>query len=293
METQLEIAGLSVRLTVPFSYEQTTEFAPFHCCLKDGRSDVDIIYRSVPGPLFEEETPAKTSFYLPRVLIKDGRRYLGYHMEKKTCHAWMETDGRRMVCYYLSGWERYFPTERQVFGPVCLEHLLSLYHGFILHSSFIRWKGRGIVFTAPSGTGKSTQADLWVEHEGAELLNGDRTAIRCVDGIWRAYGLPYAGSSAVYRNESCPLAAVVVLRQAAENRLERLLGKGALLPIYSGLTLHPWDEEFMGRVLSDLDRLLANIPVYCLSCRPDREAVETLKQEMVRAEWPSEQERKE
>ncbi|MCD8020790.1 MAG: hypothetical protein LUF92_14800 [Clostridiales bacterium] len=280
METTLEIAGITIRLTVPFTYERTKEFAPFHCTMESEAPDLDIIYQPVDQPLFYEGEPAGTDFYFPGALEKDGHSYLGYHMDRKPCHAWMETDGRKMFCYYLSGWERYFPTERQIFGPVCLEHLLSLHHGFILHSSFIRWKGKGIVFTAPSGTGKSTQADLWVKHEGAELLNGDRTAIRCVDGEWRAYGLPYAGSSAVYRNESCPLAAIVALRQAPENHVELLSGKTAFLSVYSGLTLHPWDEAFMERILSDLDGLLADIPVYRLSCRPDQDAVDTLKRKI-------------
>lgn len=280
METQLEIAGIKIRLSVPFTYEQTTEFSHFHLRTGIEAADLDITYQPVKEPLFYEGDTPETDFYLPSVLQKDGHSYLGYHMDRKPCHAWMETDGRKMTCYYLAGWEKYFPTERQIFGPICLEYVLSLYHGFILHSSFIRWKGRGIVFTAPSGTGKSTQADLWVEHEGAELLNGDRTALRCVNGEWRAYGLPYAGSSAVYRNESCPLTAIISLRQAKENHLERLSGKAAFLYVYSGLTLHPWDEAFMERALHALDGLLADIPVYLLSCRPDKDAVETLKYEI-------------
>lgn len=100
-----------------------------------------------------------------------------------------------------------------------------------------------------------------------------------MDETWKAYGLPYAGSSAIYRNESCSLSAVIVLRQAPENRLERLEARQALLPVYSGLTLHPWDQEFMNRALADLECLLDKVPVYQLFCRPDREAVELLKQE--------------
>ena len=59
-------------------------------------------------------------------------------------------------------------------------------------ASFIRWQGRGILFSAPSGTGKSTQANLWVQHQGAEVINGDRAALRQVGGRWQAFGLPYA-----------------------------------------------------------------------------------------------------
>ncbi len=187
-----------------------------------------------------------------------------------------------MKIYYLKEYEKLFPTERQIFGAVCPEYLLNLCHGMILHSSFVRWKGQGILFTAPSGTGKSTQADLWERYEQAEILNGDRTALRYVQNHWRAYGLPYAGSSGIYRNESCPIAAVVVLSQSKENMLQRLNERTAFRHIYSQLTLHPWDSSFMERTLADLDFLLKTIPVYHLSCRPDQEAVELLKQELER-----------
>ena len=59
----------------------------------------------------------------------------------------------------------------------CMElpHLLAVNDGILLHCSWIRWKDRGILFTAPSGTGKSTQAQLWCDLMGAELINGQWT----------------------------------------------------------------------------------------------------------------------
>ena len=87
---------------------------------------------------------------------------------------------------------------RYLMNMIGLEQLLLRYDGLILHSSLVRWQGKGILFSAPSGTGKSTQASLWEKHMGAEILNGDRAGIRYVDGRWMAYGLPYAGSSRIY-----------------------------------------------------------------------------------------------
>ena len=83
-----------------------------------------------------------------------------------------------------------------------IEQVLNSYNTFLLHSSFIKWKDKAILFTAPSGTGKSTQADLWEKYENAEIINGDRSGIRKMDGKWTAYGLPIAGSSGIYKNIS-------------------------------------------------------------------------------------------
>lgn len=279
MDTTLKLADLLIHLVTPFSYKNLKQFEPFHQLLTD-KADIEVRFEVVDKPIVWEDKPTVGDFYLPKVLLSNGHRYIGYHTGGNRCHAWMESDGNNIHIYYLKDSLKHFPTERQVFGVICLEDLLNRHHGFILHSSFIRWNDIGIVFTAPSGTGKSTQADLWEKYEHAEILNGDRTALRCIDGVWKAYGLPYAGSSDIYRNESALLKCIVVLKQAKENSLELLKGKRAYLAIYSGLTLHPWDEEFMNRALFDLDDLLNKIPIYQLSCRPDKDAVELLKKEM-------------
>lgn len=158
-----------------------------------------------------------------------------------------------------------------------LETLLLGFDALILHSSFISWEGTGILFSAPSGTGKSTQAGLWQKHAGADILNGDRACIRRTAEGWRAYGMPYAGSSDIFRNESVPLGAIVILRQAPENRIRRVGPReafGSLMPEFS---IHRWDAEFMNRALDLVSELLGRIPVYLLECLPDADAVRVLQ----------------
>ena len=69
-----------------------------------------------------------------------------------------------------------------------MELVFIINQGFQLHASVINWKDKGILFSAPSGTGKSTQADLWKKYEGAKVINGDRALIRKrkrrVYGLW-------------------------------------------------------------------------------------------------------------
>ena len=169
-----------------------------------------------------------------------------------------------------------------------LEHLLIQYDALILHSSSVRHNGKGILFSAPSGTGKSTQAALWEQHMGADIINGDRAGLRKVDGHWRAYGLPFAGSSGIYRNESAPIAAIVLLRQGPENRILPLSGAMAFRGLFPEVSVQRWDEDFVNRVTDLLSDLLGEIPVYQLTCRPDGEAVSLLDNTLNRreAKWP-------
>ena len=116
----------------------------------------------------------------------------------------------------------YWKAELKSLNPLFffeLSNFLIDYNAMILHSSLVDFSGNGIVFTAPSGTGKSTQADLWKKFKGAEILNGDRTIIR-KNANYEAYGSPYAGSSGIYKNKFVNLKAIVVLRQADENRIQ-------------------------------------------------------------------------
>ena len=157
-----------------------------------------------------------------------------------------------------------------------LEQLMLRHDGLILHAAFIRWQGQGILFSAPSGTGKSTQASLWEKHMKAEILNGDRAGIRCVDGQWMAYGLPYAGSSHIYSKESAPISAIVVLQQGAENIIQPLTAAAALRALFPEFSAHRWNPAFMNKMLDISSAMLSQIPVYCLQCRPDYGAVQLL-----------------
>ena len=159
-----------------------------------------------------------------------------------------------------------------------LEILLTQFDTFSLHSSFIRWKGHGILFTAPSGTGKSTQAGLWEAARNAEQLNGDRSMIRLEKGTWNAYGSPFAGSSGIYKNESAPIGAIVVLRQASENKLTVLNPSEAFRLLYSETVIPKWYPKAHEKIIQLVVKLAYEIPVVMLQCLPDESAVEELEQ---------------
>lgn len=169
-------------------------------------------------------------------------------------------------------------TMRMLFRGMGLEFLMALNRRVILHSSYIAWKGKGIVFSAPSGTGKSTQAELWRKHRpGTEIINGDRSILTCERGIPEVYGLPLCGSSGIAVNKSFPLGAVVVLRQAKTNTVRRLGVREAVSLIYSECGLSLWDRDAAANVLDVVSEIAESVPVYCLSCLPHSSAVDAME----------------
>lgn len=182
-----------------------------------------------------------------------------------------------------------YPMQKDVFlfehfniwNYMAFENPLLYYQAFILHSSFISWQNNGILFTAPSGTGKSTQADLWKKYEDADIYNGDRTIIRKIDGKYYGFGSPYAGSSGIYRNEAAPIKAIVVIEQGPDNVIRRLHGREAFLPLFRETLMNTWNKEYMEKMTDLLMDAACQIPVYHLSCRPDQDAVNTVKNEIL------------
>lgn len=74
------------------------------------------------------------------------------------------------------------------------ERRMICHESLILHCAYIKHEGKAILFSAPSGTGKSTKADLWEKYRGSRTVNGDRALLRKKNGIWHACGWPVCGS---------------------------------------------------------------------------------------------------
>ena len=160
------------------------------------------------------------------------------------------------------------------------EHLIARNQGFVFHSSYIEVDGKAILFTAPSGTGKSTQADLWHSLRGARILNGDRSAVRCTENGIVACGIPFMGSSQYCKNVTLPLTAVVYLSQAPQTTIRRLRGAEAFRRVWEGVSVNTWDKEDVSLVMDSVSQVVQNVPVYYLACTPDESAVAALEQQL-------------
>lgn len=184
-------------------------------------------------------------------------------------------NGHNLLYYPASTWSRY-ATDLHFFHLLAGEAMLLRHDAFLLHSSLVMYEGKTILFSGPSGIGKSTQAALWQRHLGAQILNGDRTIIRKQDGQFFGGGSLWCGTSRVYHREQAPIAGIFLLEQAPENQLFSL-GAASFSPLLQQITVNNWDTPFMSRLTELLAQLINQVPVYRLCCRPDIQAVELCK----------------
>ncbi len=146
----------------------------------------------------------------------------------------------------------------------------------VFHSSTILFNQNGICFSAPSGTGKSTHADLWATYYGAERLNDDTPVIFSENGVSFAAGTPWSGKSELNLNKIVPLKAIVFLYQSPDNKIEKLTGINALKKVLSEAKIPEFPEQFnMG--LEIVSNVLAKTPVYLLGCNISKQAVDLVK----------------
>lgn len=166
----------------------------------------------------------------------------------------------------------------QTLDALDLLHLLLERGGVVLHAAWVLHNGTGILFSGPSGVGKSTQAALWAKYRGAEVINGDRCLLRLgEDGRAWAHGICYSGTSGICQNRSAPVAALVLVTQGAENRVAPLGGLAAFKALLPQCAYRTWDAVDVVNATDILSRLLTRTPTFRLECRVDAGAVECLE----------------
>lgn len=150
---------------------------------------------------------------------------------------------------------------------------LIMHEGFMFHSSAVVVDGKAYLFSANSGTGKSTHTGLWLKQFGdrAYILNDDKPALRRVDGIWYAFGTPWSGKNDISVNTGVPVAGIAMLERGERNEITPYSGKDAIFDIFVQ-TNRPKAAEYRIKLLELLDSLLQDIPVWKLKCNMDPEA---------------------
>jgi hypothetical protein len=276
-----EVAGIKIRREAPFSLKIQSETEDF---ISSGKEDIKIQFLPVTElPKIPEGGHWHDDWYFIESEEEDCVFMCAYRGQPPyACVRWKHGKENRIQCEYIEEMETSLNYSHNFWDMIGLERLLLKNQAILLHSSLIRWKGQGIVFSAPSGTGKSTQANLWKQYENADILNGDRAGIRNENGRWVSYGLPYAGTSGIYRNENADLRAIIVLKQAKENRIQKLHPAEAFRYLYPEVSIHEWDKNFVQEVAELLLKLILEVPVYLFECLPNQEAVEVVKGELER-----------
>lgn len=157
-------------------------------------------------------------------------------------------------------------------GMYFYQELLK-FDGLRLHSSAVVADGEAYLFTADSGTGKSTHTGLWLQLFGprAWMLNDDKPAMRLIDGRWYAFGTPWSGKHDISRNTGVPLVGIAVLERGEKNEIEPFGGMAAIEVLMRQMN-RPKAAQSRILLLKLMDKLITQVPIWKLRCNMDLQA---------------------
>ena len=265
----IRLADILVSFSFPKEVKVPKELQEF-LIVEEAEAEIQYNIKLIDEPLqLEDRYVAK---YGGMRIYEQSNGYLRVYSELITedgCQvaSFISNDKKQNVLYYPAAKWEYYSKELHFL------HLMGIEEILLKNNALVEKDGHAVLFSGPSCVGKSTQAFLWKEHLGANILNGDRCVIRKIDGKFYGCGSPWAGTSGIYRKEMAPIKGIFILKQAKENTIRRLKAE-AFVKLYQQCIVNTWDSEFVQNLSDLIVELLQQIPVYELPCRPDKEAVE-------------------
>lgn len=162
--------------------------------------------------------------------------------------------------------------EKLVLHRKIAEEMLN-YDTILIHGSAIAMDNKAYIFTARSGTGKSTHSRFWREQFGnrAVMVNDDKPFIKIKENNITVYGSPWSGKHKLDNNVAVPLKAICILTRGKINQINTVSKKDAypnLIPrVYFSSNLNK-----ASKTLKIFDQLLSNVDLYKLSCNMEPQA---------------------
>lgn len=184
-------------------------------------------------------------------------------------------------------WHKYEETAEFMYEARQFHTKILDYNGMMLHASAVAVDNEAYLFSAPSGTGKSTHTKLWLNKFGerAFILNDDKPIIRILDDGIYAYGAPWCGSGDIGRNAKAPLKAICFMERAERNWIKRMT-KADSMPIIMNMfyqtfrqldrydCMTPITRENAAKYIDIIAKVIEAVPIYQMGCNMDPEAAE-------------------
>lgn len=153
---------------------------------------------------------------------------------------------------------------------------LPRFDAFVFHGAAVNIDGAGFIFTAPSGTGKTTHVKLLMENypDRVSIINGDKPVIRFYDDGVYVCSTPWAGKEDMKTNTRARLRGICILRRGESNSIRRIEPSAFFGEIIHQVYL-PMESDAREKTLDLMNVLGARVNFYLLECNISPEAAQT------------------
>ena len=150
---------------------------------------------------------------------------------------------------------------------------LPMHEALLVHAAAVIVDGSAYLFAGPSGVGKSTHAQEWKKElkKRMRYINDDKPLLKVTKKHVLVCGSPWCGKEGRSNNLKAPLAGIVFLHQAQENRIRRLTHAEAW-PAMLGQAYLSKDAAARRKTMELVRRIMEDIPAYALESDASREA---------------------
>jgi hypothetical protein len=191
-----------------------------------------------------------------------------FHLQQKEISVYLEQE----ITEETLGIEPFF----QPFGAILLNYITHFRGGILLHSSGVKVDKRGYVFSAVSGTGKSTMAGLW-QQTGAQIINDDRLVLIPNDNKIIMTNTPMPYYQDVYKESE--VSAIFLLKQSPKNYIKPLPGVAGITGLMSNCIQFLYNKEMVQKHLVTITNITKRCPVYEVGFKPTTEITDIIKDE--------------
>lgn len=200
---------------------------------------------------------------------------------------YQEKSENEIEVYFLEAIKQELSIDTIFVSCLALEKHFDKRGAHILHSCFLHYKGQAILFSGPSGIGKSTHAHLWCQYiEDTHVVNGDRCLIyKNENGEYVASAWPVCGSSGICLTETYPLKAIVFMGQAPNNEVISVRPMQLFKQLSSQITINWWNKQQVSHTLDDLQQMLDKVNMCNYICNLTEEAPNKLYNELKEKQW--------
>ena len=131
----------------------------------------------------------------------------------------------------------------------------------MIHSSCIAYKDKAILFSADSGTGKSTHTGLWKElyQDDVKFINDDKPIVRLVNDEVIAYGTPWSGKTDLNSNISAPLKGIVILKRGVNNEIKEVSLNEVIKEVFANIIVPTENKEIASKALDTYNKILSPV----------------------------------